>query len=84
MYSYLMEAALLTHVDLKKEALKAYNDGFDFQTVRMGPVETLIVGDRAGQAAGGDASWGDWSAEDETIRMDSGVRVDLYGRKVAA
>lgn len=35
-------------------------------------IETLIVGDRAGQAQGGDAAWGDWSDKYQTITMDDG------------
>ena len=84
MDSYLMEASETRHNDLRTEAMKAYNDGSEFQVILLGPVETLIIGKRAGQAAGGDASWGDWDAEEETIRMDSGEHVDLYGKEVAA
>lgn len=77
-----MDTYLPTHVDLKRQAETLRADGTYYEVVRRGPVETLIVGLRAGQAAGGDASWGDWDAEEETILMDSGVRVDLHGREV--
>lgn len=50
-------------------------------------IETLVVGDRAGQFAGGDCAWGTWSAATQTIRMDEPgpdgetVMVGLSGRQ---
>lgn len=83
MDSYLMDAATLWHTDLRMEAAKAYVAGKDFQVITEGRVQTLIIGDRAGQAAGGDAVWGDWDAEDEVLRTDGeGKAYGLDGKEV--
>lgn len=84
MDSYLMDAAGLIHTDLRMEAVKAYMAGLDFQVVHSGRTETLIIGDRAGQASGGNATWGDWDAAAEVLRPDGeGIALDLDGNEVA-
>lgn len=50
-------------------------------------VETIVVtaptgGRRAGQVTNGDAVWGDWDPESDTITTDEdGIRVHLDGRE---
>jgi len=44
-------------------------------------VETLIVGNRAGQATDGDAVWGDWDEEKRIIRTNGGRAIQLDGRE---
>ncbi|WAM23792.1 hypothetical protein [Myxococcus sp. NMCA1] len=48
-------------------------------------VETLVVdGDRAGQWAGGDASWGDWNEATKTVALDETAHVmNLDGEDVS-
>lgn len=84
MDSYLMDAAGLIHTDLRMEAVKAYLAGRDFQVVHSGRTETLIIGLRAGQASGGNVTWGDWDADAEVLRPDGeGIALDLDGNEVA-
>lgn len=83
MASHILDVDSVRHVDLRKEAGRLYVDGSDFQVIHVGKVETLIFGDRAGQAAGGDAVWGDWDAEDEVLRPDGeGKAYGLDGKEV--
>lgn len=83
----------IIHRDLRFEAEMALRDGSKAtvhrRTVDNHPavVETLVVqceyGTRAGQAAGGDAVWGDWDAEDEVLRTDGeGKAYGLDGKEV--
>ncbi|WNZ59869.1 hypothetical protein QEG98_28105 [Myxococcus sp. MxC21-1] len=75
--------------DLQKEATQALARGErvelyegDWNGVR---VSTLVVdGYRAGQASNGNASWGDWNEESQTVTLDSGETVDLDGGEVEA
>lgn len=85
MDAHLMDAQRLTHVDLRQEAMKAYHAEDDFQVYRASNgTETLIIGDRAGQASGGNATWGDWDAAAEVLRPDGeGIALDLDGNEVA-
>lgn len=45
------------------------------------PVETVILYEagRAGQATNGDAVWGDWDEDDQTLTTDDGLTIDLDG-----
>ena len=54
-----------------------------------GGYETVIIaGTRAGQVSNGDAAWGDWSADDETITLDDcdadgeAIVLDLDGARI--
>jgi hypothetical protein len=91
-------------LDLRQEALEALARGEEIEVVRNKlptgvTVETLIIhapggasGDigRAGQACGGDASWGDWDPATRTITLDGSdgegttVEVNLYGLRVGS
>lgn len=74
----------IQHIDLRNEAAQAYVGGTYFRVVRRGSTETLIIGDRAGQASGGNATWGDWDAAAEVLRPDGeGIALDLDGNEVA-
>jgi hypothetical protein len=49
----------------------------------VGPISTLVCGRRAGQATNANARWGEWSADEEMIYVDSDDshhRLDLQGR----
>ena len=68
---------IIAALDLREEAIASLGrESVRYHCERAGnsgeSIETLIVGDRAGQAQGGDAAWGDWNEKDQTITMDDG------------
>lgn len=71
--------------DLRLEASRALAFGGKVVYYRRGEynsqcTETLVINDgRAGSASGGDAKWGEWSPDDETINLDNGHTIDLDG-----
>ena len=81
--------AEFSSVDLRAEAKKAIARGEDVECHRgvyRSPgdadadirVETLVLENgRAGQTTNGDAVWGDWDAETQTITADDGSVYDL-------
>lgn len=67
----------IPYADLRRAAREALQRGEATEYVVHpsgvpGPVmvDTLVVGDRAGQVTNGDAVWGDWQAETRTILLD--------------
>lgn len=75
-----------THQDLLRiAATHLRQHGGTVDLYRHEGVETLVIGDRAGQAEGGTADWGDWDGDTETLRLDAdGTRYDVRGNKVPA
>lgn len=80
----------IVHSDLRFEAERAVLEGAPVErhirTNSVVPlvVETVVIGDRAGQASGGNATWGDWDAAAEVLRPDGeGIALDLDGNEVA-
>lgn len=79
----------ITHADLRFEAERAIREGAPverhWRVDDHSPyVETVVIGDRAGQASGGNATWGDWDAAAEVLRPDGeGIALDLDGNEVA-
>lgn len=66
--------------DLQATALQALERGepVDYYLHPAGPevkgcilVETLVIGDRAGQVTNGNADWGDWDEATHTILLDA-------------
>ena len=83
-------AETIIHSDLRTEAERAVAEGIHVErhirtnSVMPLAVETVIIGDRAGQASGGNATWGDWDADAEVLRPDGeGIALDLDGNEVA-
>lgn len=81
----------ITHLDLRTVAHATLHNHPEAiaDVYREGGTETLVVGDRAGQASGGNASWGDWREASRTLRLDERgpegevLVVDLAGGLVA-
>ncbi len=67
----------VVHTNLRKTVESAIADGSSVtmhwrRDHRGQLVETVVIdGERAGQACGGDATWGDWDERTRTIRPDS-------------
>lgn len=76
---------LPSSIDLRMDAEAALGrgDAIRVERVERGAgfaVETLIVGERAGQAAGeDDAVWGDWDEASRTLRTADGTVLRLDG-----
>jgi hypothetical protein len=79
----------ITPLDLRVEVEAARRSGQEvtvYLARREGyaPVWTAVFTDtgRAGQAVNADAEWGEWDEQSETISLDCGTTVDLYGMPV--
>lgn len=80
----------VVHSDIRHHVKRALAVGFAIEAhwrkdTNGQPVETVVFdGERAGQARGGDAEWGDWDEKTQTIRFDDhpSERVGLNGEAV--
>lgn len=78
----IITADRITSMELRAEAERALAAGQEVKYQRCGSVETLVLEDgRGAQSTNGDALWGDWAYDAQTLHLDER---DDHGRQLVA